>query len=383
MVWYNTPTVDFRGEGFAVQRRLRIGRRLSFVQGANEVELSEERKRQIRAEVEAALRAEQEAEQQYREQVRRELQEHQQAETEKQYREQVLAELGGAPPDVSPAEETAPAVSPLPPLPPLAPARPRTPAFLARALPIILIIGGVASAGVALSKGFTPSLPGRDTGITVRVSEPADLEPVGTVLPSDAAAPKAAPATVSTAAGGPERAAGSASESAKPAPAKSPVKSPSTSSKRAALRGTGASVEVPTGWRVESDPSDEALEVRWRGSGVDSGRNEVVAYLLLQAPPLRRGEGLEDFAERLLEEFQSSVSPGDKVAYENDDEIADFHGVPALRIDIVQRGFMPYRMRNYYWVKGGRGYLLSCYATAGSFEERLPAFQRMIQSIRF
>ncbi len=149
------------------------------------------------------------------------------------------------------------------------------------------------------------------------------------------------------------------------------------------LRGTSVSVQAPDDWRVESSDLDDVLEIRWHGSGVESGRQEVAAYLLLQAVELRRREALEDFGERMVREFMSAKTPDQPVSLENENVIKDFHGVTALSIDVVAGGYLPYRMRNLYWISGGKGYMISCYATAGSFEDRLPAFERMLKSIRF
>ena len=108
-----------------------------------------------------------------------------------------------------------------------------------------------------------------------------------------------------------------------------------------------------------------------------------MAYVLLQKEALGPGEPLEEWAERMVEKVAEAASPEERIRFERDEVIPDFHGVPALSMDIITRGFLPYHMRNYYWALGGDGYILTCYATAGTFGERSPAFNHMVNSIRF
>lgn len=213
--------------------------------------------------------------------------------------------------------------------------------------------------------------------------EPMDEEAV--FLPAAAAAPRRAkpPPAPSTRTRKPPTGAliDHASRAAAAPPAAISRPAP-TDERRVFLAGTGVSLEVPSDWVVEESEYDDILDVTWRGSGMTPGREGEVAYLLLQRLPLQRGETTEQFAERLLEEFDKSTTPEQEIRYENDDEIADFHGVPAVAVDVIARGEYPYRMRNIYWTAGGAGYLLTCYATAGNYAERLPAFTRMLNSLR-
>ena len=339
------------------------------------MDLSDERKQQIRAEEEAKLRAQRDAEEQYREQVRRELEEQQQGELEQQYRESLRAELTGT------SQQEEPAATPQPvraaPTEP-APRKKKRSRFKARAIAIVMVAAGLACAGLSFSRGFALPFVGTPDEITLKMGSSGELDVVDEVFYTAAESPpvpKPVPKATAPAAAKP-----AAEETPKkPAPAP-PAKS---GAKRATLRGTNTSIEVPTGWVVESADFDDVVEIRWHGSGVASGRQEIVAYLLLQTVDLERREDLDDFADRMMDQFDASVAPDNDIAYENEAVIKNFHGVRALAIDIVERGFLPYRMRNFFWIKDGKGYMLSCYATAGSFEDRFPAFNRMIDSIRF
>lgn len=341
------------------------------------MELSDERKKRIREEEEAKLRAEREAEEQYREQVRRELEEQQHAELEQHYRESVRAELSGDLPDQeTPADIPPPVPTPTP---EPKPARQRRLRFPARVVAFALIAGGIACAGLSFSRGFALPFIGPPGELTLKMGSPGELEAVDEVFYSTETVSAPAKVAETTA---PSRVTSAAETPKEPTPTPAPAAKPS-GAKRVTLRGTNTSVEVPAGWVVESADADEVIEIRWHGSGVASGRQEIVAYLLLQSVDLRKGEDVDDFADRMMDEFDASVAPDQDIAYENEAVIKNFHGVTAYAIDIVERGFLPYRMRNFFWIKGGKAYMMSCYATAGSFEERLPAFTRMIESLRF
>ena len=326
-------------------------------------DLSDERKRQIRAEEEAKLRAEQDAEQRYREEVRKELEAQQQAEREQQFREQVRAELAGAPaPPPAAPEPTAVPAAPKP----TAATRTRRPRWLLRgAMASVLVLGGLVGVGLAFGRGFTLPFLGPPPEITLEADSSGELEMVDEV-------PSGEPGISGTA---PGRSAADGGETG------TRVVSPA-GARRATLPGTAITMEVPPGWFIEESELEDALEIRWRGPGAASRDEEVAAYVLLQEMDLEPGEGLEDYAERVTEEMLFATSSEEEVRLERDEVIANFHGVPALSIDMNVSGYLPYHTRNLYWVVGGTGYMLTCYATAGSFEERVPMFQRMIDSIR-
>lgn len=335
-------------------------------------DLSDERRRQIRAEEEAKLRAEQDAEQRYREEVRKELEAQQSAGREQQYREEVRAELTGpaAPPPVAPAP---PPVAPAP--PPVAPApvkaraaaRRRGPRWLLRGfMASVLVLGGLIGVGLAFGRGFTLPFTGPPPEIVLEAETSGELEIVDDMLSGESSSSGTAPG-------------GSAADGGETGTSVAPP----AGARRATLPGTAISIEVPPGWFVEEGDLDDALEIRWRGSEVASGHEEVVAYVLLQQEALGPGEPLEEWATRMVEQVEAAAVPEDRIRYEGEREIPDFHGVQALSIDIITRGFLPHHMRNYYWALGGDGYILTCYATAGTLDERAPAFNRMIDSIRF
>jgi hypothetical protein len=351
-------------------------------------DLSDERKRQIRAEEEAKLRAEQEAEERYREQVRKDLEAQQQAEREQRHREEVRAEPAGtpAPPPVAPAAPQTPAVpaapaapqtpaAPAAPATPAAPAAPATPAATRRRGPrwllrgfvaSVLVLSGLVGVGLALGRGFTLPFLGPPPEIVLEAETLGELEVVDDLPSGESGSSDTAPGGYATDGGE------TGTSDVSPAGAR-----------RATLPGSTVSIEVPPDWFVESGGIDDVLEIRWRGTGVASGHEEVVAYVLLQKEGLGPGEPLEEWAERMVEQVEAAATPEDRIRYEREAEIADFHGVQALSIDIITRGFLPSHTRNYYWALGGDGYMLTCYATAGTFEERAPAFNRMIDSIRF
>jgi hypothetical protein len=322
------------------------------------VDLSDERKRQIRAEEEAKLRAEEDAEQRYREEVRKELEGQQQAEREQQFRAEVRAELAGkpAPSPVAPAAAKTTAA-----------ARTRRPRSLLRgAMASVLVLGGLVGVGLAFGRGFTLPFMGPPPEITLQADSSGELEIVDEAPSGESGSPGTAPGGHAAAGGGTGTAI-----------------APPAGARRATLPGTAISIEVPPGWFVEESELADTLEIRWRGSGVASGHEEVVAYLLIQRADLGPSEDLEEWAERMVEQVIDAASPEERIEFDREEVIASFHGVPALSIDIITRGFLPYHMRNYYWALGGDGYILTCYATAGSFEERAPTFERMIDSIRF
>ena len=355
--------------------------------------LSEERKRQIREEETAAFHAEQEAEARYREQIRQELLAQQQQETESAYREQVRTELHEAPTPAMPHPVSPPAESAPPSSPPVLASHTSTPSPRPRSHAVLWLAGllvftGVACMGMAFMSGFTVPVIGAPreiefTSDPAGAPEPMDEDAV--VLPATAAAPRRAKSSPSSTAGTRKPGAitstgrGSRPAPIPPVPNTLPI---SAGARRAILPGTDISIEVPSDWVVEESEYDDILDITWRGSGMTPGREGEVAYLLLQRLPLQRGETTEQFAERLLEEFDKSTTLEQEIRYENDDEIADFHGVPAVAVDVIARGEYPYRMRNIYWTAGGAGYLLTCYATAGNYAERLPAFTRMLNSLR-
>ncbi len=389
------------------------------------MELSEERKKQIRAEEEAKLRAAKEAEQKYRDEVRKELEGQQEAQLEQQYREEVRAELAetsqppsaettptppptaepaaptqeaqppapaapeaqvpAAPPQV-PVEPVAPAEAAPPPAPappqaaaPVAQPPPPAPAAVAPAGPSqlvlsrflkpliagILVVGGLTCAGLAFTQGYVWPFTRPPAEIVLNADDSGELETVADEFSAEPASRVSMPTGGGT------------------TPSDSKLEEATDSgTKRASLPGTGISIEVPSGWVVEPNDFEDLLEIRWRDSGVESGREEVVAYVLLQKMELREGETLDDFAKRLVEEFKASTTPDDRIKYERDEEIANFHGVRALTVDVVSSGYLPYRMRDIFWVKDGSGYELTCYATAGTFEDREPTFKRMLESMR-
>lgn len=312
------------------------------------MELSEERKKQIRAEEEARLRAEQEAEQRYREQIRKELEGQQPLKIDRRSS------------DKTPAEPDAPPI-------PDVPRRHRLP-LLRRAIAGALVLVGLACVGLAFSQGFALPFMGPPGQITLKAAAAGELEAVGEAAPGE-------PYDTSPTSH-------SSTPRAKDSGATTPARSSISALRRASLQGTGVSIEVPAGWVVEAGDHPDVLEIRWRGSGVVSGHDETAAYVLLQREDLQSGETLEGFAERLIEQFASSTTTEDRVRIENDRVIPNFHGVKALSIDIISNGYLPCRMRNLYWVKDGRGYFLTCYGSAGTFEDRLPAFNRMLDSIR-
>lgn len=370
------------------------------------MELSEERKRQIREEEEARLRAERQAEDEYREQVRRELEERRQAEIEQQYREQVRAEFAGQTATPEAAAQPAPAdvshESPQPAAPPAStadqplvlepPPRKLTLAgFVKLYLAAVVVLGGLACAGMAFSRGFTLPFTGPPGEITLRADPAGDIEEadyfefdepeVRESKPTDGGKPSSAPPTARSKE--PVTAAAAAPRSSAAAPsAPAPTRSSTSYPKRAILKGSGISVEVPEGWVAQPSDYEDMLEIGWRGTGIASGRGEAVAYFLLQKIDLRLGDSLEDFAKREMEQFEDSLAPDQRLSYENEDEIRNFHGVRALTIDVVMRGDWPYRMRNIFFIKGGKGYLITCYATAGSYADRAPTFDRMLKSIK-
>lgn len=135
---------------------------------------------------------------------------------------------------------------------------------------------------------------------------------------------------------------------------------------------------MPPGWYVEEGDFDEVLEIRWGGVG----GGDDVAYVLLQQSDLRPGEPMEEWAERMVEQVVEAEGAEDRARFERDEVIPNFHGVPALAIDIITPGFMPHHTRNYYWVQGGKGHILTCYATIESFEDRVPSFERLVESVR-
>lgn len=329
--------------------------------------LSEERKRQIREEEEAILRAQKESEQQYREQVRRELEEQQQTQLEQQYRDDVRAELSGAKPVAgAKTADTSSPPTPEPTLPAAVKPSKRKSPFLKRAMICVFVFGGLVCIGLAFDRGFVLPFAG-PAEITLRAETSGEPELVDEIIPSESIVSETTPAGAKT------------TGHSKP---QVRAKSAPQTGKRANLQGTGISIEIPTGWVHEKSDLDGVIEIRWRDSGIDSGHDETAAYVLLQKVELRRGESLENFAERLVEEFLSGTTLDEGIDFENDAVIENFHGVGALSIDIVARGYLPYRMRNYYWIKDGNGYMLSCYGAAGTFEDRAPAFNQMIKSIR-
>lgn len=339
-------------------------------------ELSEERKRQIREEEEAKFRAEQEAELRYRDEVRKQLEREQQEESEQRYREEVRAELGGAPAPAAGAEAQGETKAPSPRVdgwPEKRAARQtrRWPSRLGRLTAGVLLLGGLASVGVAVERGFSVPFLGPPAEIVLAADDSGELvaleeSPSGEDgVPSGSGTRTAPPVS---------------SGSARPATAAAtPSSSTSGSVRRAVLAGTGISIEVPPGWFVEEGDFDEVLEIRWGGSG----RGDDVAYVLLQQSDLRPGEPMEEWAERMVEEVVEAEGSEDEARFERDKVIPDFHGVQALSIDIITPGYMPHHTRNYYWVLRGQGYVLTCYADTGSFEERVPTFDRMVGSIRF
>jgi hypothetical protein len=337
-------------------------------------ELSEERRRQIRAEEEARFRAEQEAEERYREDVRKELETQQQAESEERYRERVRAELGETAAPKPTPRPTPQATVDAPPKTPAAPVARRRPSRLGRLMAGVLLLGGLASVGLAVERGFSVPFLGPPAEITLMAEDSGELVAVDELPSSESALPTEpgtrTPTPISSA-------------SSRPAtPPVTPTPSPSGSVRRATLAGTGISIEVPPGWFVEEGDFDDVLEIRWGGAGVASGREEDVAYVLIQQSDLRPGEPMEEWAERMVEQVVEAEASEDDVRFERDEVIPDFHGVPALSIDIITPGYMPHHTRNYYWVQGGRGYILTCYATTGSFEERVPTFDRIVNSMR-
>jgi len=332
-------------------------------------DLSDERKRQIRAEEEAKLRAEEDAEQRYREEVRKELEGQQQAEREQQYREEVRAELAGTPalpPAVPAAAPAAPPAATPTATTPTATARTRRPRWLLRGLMAsVLVLAGLVGVGLAFGRGFTLPFLGPPPEITLEADSSGELEMVDEVPSGESGSSGTAPG-------------GSAADGGETGTS---VVSPA-GAKRATLPGAAISIEVPPGWFVEESELADALEIRWRGSGAASRDEDVVAYVLLQEMDLEPGEEAEDFAERVTEELLFAMSSEEDVRLERDEVIANFHGVLALSIDMDVSGYLPYHTRNLYWIAGGKAYMLTCYATAGSFEERAPMFERMIDSIR-
>ena len=236
-------------------------------------------------------------------------------------------------------------------------------------------------AGLALGRGFSLPFIGPPGEITLKAETSGELEATDEEMFGIPAAAETTMITETTSTSG------TPTGTTPTGPASSTAAtgaSTSSSGKRAILKGTGISIQVPSGWVVEESDFDDVLEIRWRGSGVLSGHEEVVAYLLLQKADLLSGENVGEFAERLVEEFLDSTTSDQDIALENDEVIENFHGVTVFAIDIVARGgFMPYHMRNFYWVKGGQGYMMTFYATAWTFKDREPTFNRMLESMRW
>ena len=224
--------------------------------------------------------------------------------------------------------------------------------------------------GLAVQKGFSVPFVGPPAEITLTAEDSGELVAVDDFSSGEAAGPaeSGTPTPTPISSGSGRRA----------TPPVTPTRSPSPSAGRATLAGTGISIEVPPDWFVEEGDFDEVLEIRWRGTG----SKEDVAYVLLQQSDLRPGEPMEEWAERMVEQVVEAEGEEDRVRFERDEVISNFQGVPALAIDIITPGFMPHHTRNYYWVQGGKGYILTCYATTGSFEERVPTFDRMVSSMR-
>ncbi len=145
------------------------------------VALSDERKKQIRAEEEARLKAEREAEQQYREQVRREL-EQQQAGPEQQTAAPPL-------PDEPAVDSPPPRAARPEPIRRKHASRPLLPRIAA----VVLIVGGLTCAGLAVSRGFAlPFVGPRE--IKLEMTASGEPESLGKAPAADVSDSEIAPA---------------------------------------------------------------------------------------------------------------------------------------------------------------------------------------------
>jgi hypothetical protein len=326
-------------------------------------QLSEERKRQIRAEEEAKFRAQQEAEQQYREQVREELAAQQQAELERQFREEVRAALTTAPT----ASAAAPPVA-TPPSPAPRPA-PRA-SRLRRLLAGVFVLGGLGCMVLALGRGFTLPFTGPPAEITLKADTSGTPVVVGRISATAATSP-----TLKTLRRHPSRAVGSPQTH-------HTAKSPAPAANRVTLPGSAISLEVPAGWFTNNGDLKNVLEVRWRNPHSGPGSDSDVAYVMLRREDLYPGETVEAFAERQTQAARSSAAPDQGLTVEQQAVILNFQGTRAVVVVLSWGGYWPSREEDYYWILSGQGYVLTCSTSTSTYAEHAADIDRIVRSLR-
>ncbi|WKZ79145.1 MAG: hypothetical protein QY327_07320 [Fimbriimonadaceae bacterium] len=369
-------------------------------------DLTEDRKRQIREEEEARFRARLQEEQAYREHVRRELEAQQAEEHEAAFREQVRRELesGGAqqappPRPQEPARAPGFDVGPSPSSAPSPRSTARKPRKSSRkTVGALMVVGAVASIAAAVVMGFkVPFLsPKTESEFTIEAGEgagpsapvaatndlldPADFEGLpGSVPkidlaakpPASSASSAPAKSAASASAEKPRESTGTTAKSSPPPKSRPSATSGSTAAPSGrSILGGQASLPLTSEWDVKTDSSRQ-FDAVW----VDPGGHEW--FLGCRFVDLRSGEGLEQFAARMMED----VDPDDYTVVESG--YIEIGGVTGkyfvAETRNVANGFGIGAMA----VVGGRGVTLAALGFGDPWGENRRIMQQWIEAVRF